>query len=61
VLPVRLRERVIAFKRAAEPDILSMQGTDPRAESGGMNAGITHIGAELRLHIAKGQIFPYNT
>jgi hypothetical protein len=38
-----------------------MQGTDQRAESGGMNAGITYIGAELRLHIAKGQIFPYNT
>src|ERR1022692_1675270 len=31
------RERVIAFKCAAEQDILSMQGTDQRAESGGMN------------------------
>ncbi len=39
MLPVRQRECVIAFKRAAEPDILSMRGTDPRAESGGINTG----------------------
>jgi hypothetical protein len=37
VLPIRERERVIAFKRAAEPGIFSMQGTDQRADSGGMN------------------------
>jgi hypothetical protein len=43
VLPVRLRERVIAFKRTAEPDILSMQGTDQRTESGGMNTGVLRI------------------
>jgi hypothetical protein len=39
VLPVRQRERVIAFSPAAEPDITSMRGTDQRAEGGGMNTG----------------------
>jgi hypothetical protein len=34
-----LRERIIAFERAAEPDILSMPGTDPHAKSGGMHTG----------------------
>jgi hypothetical protein len=39
-LPVRQRERVFALKRAAEPDFLSAQGTETRADGGGMNTGI---------------------
>jgi len=39
VAPVRQRERVIAYSRAAEPDIQSMRGKDQRAESGGVSTG----------------------
>jgi hypothetical protein len=34
VAPVRQRDRVIAYRRAAEPDIQSMRGKDQRGESG---------------------------
>lgn len=32
-------ERVIAYSRAAEPDMQSMRGKDQGAESGGMSTG----------------------
>jgi IS605 OrfB family transposase len=37
--PPRLRERVTAFNRAAEPDIPSMQGRGQRGERGGVSTG----------------------
>jgi hypothetical protein len=40
VHPVRVRERVITVRGAAEPDNLSARGKDPRTDGGGMNTGI---------------------
>jgi hypothetical protein len=41
VLAVHVRERVLAFSRAAEPGISPARGKDQRGEGGGMNTGQT--------------------
>ena len=45
VAPVRERERVIAYSRAAEPDIPVDARQDQRPESGGVRTGINSIGS----------------
>jgi len=39
VLPIRARERALAFRCAAEPGISPMRGRDQRTKGGGMNIG----------------------
>jgi hypothetical protein len=53
VFAVHVRERVLAFSRAAEPGISPARGKDQRGEGGGMNTGSAEFSrlltvAELR-------------